>query len=1188
MFHTKRKNSVQVKTGNSMPVIGSSSYLFDIGLLVYFIFIIYLLLGMVSILFTTNPNLSDNRLKHTFQFTYPPSSAINCLDALLKHWYSILIVFSVNRIINRGLKSTFMKYLKLTWTCSLKVSILCCKGKRFNRLISGLFCWLCLINLILIVVTNPSLLNPGPNSEKSKHLSVVYQNVTGLIPFKELGKSNPALDTIKILELNSYLSFNKPSIVILNETWLTGSINDSEIISKDLYKIFREDRTKKTHPPDPNNPKKFKTSGGGVFIAVRNDLDIKSVKISYKCAAEIVAVTLTFKSGKKMVICTCYRVGTLGDTNYKEINSYLQKIRARSGLTNLIVVGDFNFPEVDWESNHSRNSIDQNFLDMFSNLGFAQLIDKPTHIAGNILDLVLTDNISAVGNVKVNSGWNICKSNHYPITFDIKLRADRKKFPKHEIYNFKRANWDKINDKLLEVNWEHILGNDNIESSWNKFKSVFFSIIDKHIPKIKISSANQPPWFDSETFQLCREKELYHARSKRPNSSPDDYAKFSECRRAFKRLTEQKMRDNILTDDDSSDLITKKFWSDVKSKTKSSRIPETVHLADVYRSDTKDQVNLFNEFFYEQFTKPSKYDIHINYNTGDSYAIDFSKSKIRKLLSEINVNKAMGPDGIHGKMLKNCSNSLAGPLSILFQISYYKSELPKDWKSANVVPVHKKGSKADIENYRPISLTSIVAKTLERIIRDEVMLRCSNHIDQRQHGFLIGKSCGTQLLSFCDSLAISLHECTRSDVIYFDFAKAFDSVNHDIILEKLKNQFNIDGYLLGFILNYLKDRTQSVVMSSFSSSCKPVTSGVPQGSILGPTLFVLFLNDITGEIDKNTNILMYADDTKIWREIKCEDDHHVLQCDINSLMDWAVRNCMKFHPSKCKALMVSRSKMPLLDILPFVQFHYSVGRNLIDYCEIEKDLGIHINGTLNFSQHSDVLYSKANQRFGLLKRTCHFIKSPDRRRALYLTMVRSIFEHCPYVWRPSSMTTIEKLESIQKRGLKWILSNHTVSFSANYHLYLVHCKQLNILPIKFRFDFNDLKMFHSIVYGYSCVKLPDYIQPFQGSRLRKCHLDSKCYVSTIQPPSSANNIKNGSVSKGILSKSFFYRVHLSWNNLPLSLREIIRPSEFKQKLLTHIWNKNIKDEYDKFMEGISDNPINFPFNSEYPYEHMVN
>ena len=900
--------------------------------------------------------------------------------------------------------------------------------------------------------------------------------------------------------------------------------------------------------------------------------------MSYKCSAEILAITIKFKSGKKIVICTCYRVGTLGVDNYQQVNSFFGKIRARRDISNLIVVGDFNFPDVDWESYYSPHSIDQAFLEMYSNLGLAQLVDKPTHIAGNTLDLLLTDNPGIIANIKVNKDWHLCKSNHFPITLNVKLRAEKKNIIKRDIYNFKKANWAQINNELSHINWQGIFNyHENIEFNWIKFKTALFDVLDRNIPKIKISNSHQPPWFDSETFNLCREKEWFRQRSKN-SSSPEHHAKFVECRRAFKRLTEQKMRDNILTDDNSSDLITKKFWAHLKSKTKSSRIPETVHLGEMYRSEHKEQAELFNDHFYNQFTRPSHYKTLINFNTNDSFEIDFNHCRVKEILCQVNVNKAMGPDGIHGRVLKNCAHGLAEPLAFLFKLSYYSGKLPKDWKTANVVPVHKKGSKADVENYRPISLTSIVVKTLERIVREELMKRCYNRIDQRQHGFLFGKSCGTQLIGFCDSLALSLNQNTRTDVIYFDFAKAFDSVSHDIILDKLKHQFDIDSHLLNFIKNYLKDRTQAVVLGSISSTTKPVTSGVPQGSILGPTLFVLFLNDITTGLDKDTNILMYADDTKIWREIKHESDHNVLQSDIDYLMDWAMKNCMKFHPSKCKVLMVNKRKLPLIDVLPFIQYQYSLGTELIDYCNSEKDLGININGTLNFTYHTDILYSKANQRLGLLKRTCHFIKNTDRKRALYLTMVRSLFEHCPYIWRPSAISSINRLESIQKRALKWIINenlHNEISYTSNYHLYLVHCKQLNILPMKFRFDFNDLKMFHSIVYGYSCVPMPSYIQPFQGTRLRKSHLDSKCYISTIQPSRSNSNKNFNSVSKNSLSQAFFYRTHLSWNKLPLSLRAIIRPSEFKQKLIVHLWNTDIKDDYDRCISDILNDSQNF-------------
>ena len=395
---------------------------------------------------------------------------------------------------------------------------------------------------------------------------------------------------------------------------------------------------------------------------------------------------------------------------------------------------------------------------------------------------------------------------------------------------------------------------------------------------------------------------------------------------------------------------------------------------------------------------------------------------------------------------------------------------------------------------------------------------------------------------------MSLYKNIRSDVIYFDFAKAFDSVNYDLILLKLKTLFLIDGCLLQFIKAYLKDRKQDVVVGRSSSTFLPVLSGVPQGSILGPTLFVLFLNDITLGIDKDTNIVMYADDTKIWRQM---DDHLHLQRDIDYLFDWALKNKMKFHASKCKVLMVSKFSPLLLDILPFVQFFYKMGDSILENTETEKDLGILMNRTFNFTDHSNFLYGRANQRFGLLKRTCHFVHSIEKRRVLYLTMVRSLFEHCPIIWRPSSDTAVNRLESFQMRAIKWILKDFSVSYSFNKLLYFTHCKQLNILPIQLRFDYHDLKFLHLVVHNFSCIKLPSYLRLFDGSsRLRSTHLDHFSLVSDIKP----NGIKSFS-SKRCFTHTFFYRAHLSWNRLPLTLRKIIRPSVFKSMLIKYIWEE---------------------------------
>ena len=328
-----------------------------------------------------------------------------------------------------------------------------------------------------------------------------------------------------------------------------------------------------------------------------------------------------------------------------------------------------------------------------------------------------------------------------------------------------------------------------------------------------------------------------------------------------------------------------------------------------------------------------------------------------------------------------------------FNLSFKTGSLPSEWKLAHIVPIHKKGDEGDIENYRPISLTSIISKLFEKCIRDELFFECKHLLHDTQHGFLPSKSCTTQLVSFSHDISVGLNSNNLIDVIYLDFAKAFDTVNHDIILLKLKNEYNIDGLMLKFIKEYLQGRKQRVAVNGTLSDIRAVKSGVPQGSILGPLLFILFITSMQNRVSPGTQIALYADDTKLWRRIVTPNDHEILQRDINALFQWSIENKMRFHAKKCKVLSINHFHYNLFSELPFFLFPYQIDNVSLDYCTEEKDLGIIITSKFNFSNHQQVVLSNAINQFNLLRRTCHFVKNSHKRRTLYLTLVRSLLEH---------------------------------------------------------------------------------------------------------------------------------------------------------------------------------------------------
>ena len=506
------------------------------------------------------------------------------------------------------------------------------KQKRFLALITSL--------VFLIVISNMSLLNPGPQTIQG--LNCFFHNIHGLVTYNTLGLTSPDLNITKILELQAYIFENKPDIIILNETWLKPAIKSEEIIPGGSYKIFRRDMSPDSHPTDPLNPKKFKVNGGGVLIAVKNSLDLHPKVIASKSQAEILSIEVTLSNKKKVSLSTLYRVGTLGLPNLTEVKQHLIKVFKDKKYKNNFIVGDFDLDTVNWQNYTATSNVQTSYLNLFLDLGLTQIISEPTHKCGNILDLLLTDSPLLVTNQKIHSPGAFIKSDHSPISFTLSSLIARRKAITRKIFNFKKANWKTLNNDLKRVDWHYLLSSEEAHTGWELFKNKFLILCDKHIPKITIKESFQPPWYDSEVFKLNKKKENFRKKFKETNSQ-NHYLKYSSLRKDLKNLVKAKMRSNF-DDELSPNTITKKFWSYVKSSSKSHTLPQRMYYGECIRNDSEGIANLFNEHFFNQFSDKSKYDIDINFDKDPWFDFSISESTICNLLRSLNSNKSKGPD----------------------------------------------------------------------------------------------------------------------------------------------------------------------------------------------------------------------------------------------------------------------------------------------------------------------------------------------------------------------------------------------------------------------------------------------------------------------------------------------------------------------------------------------------------------
>ena len=571
----------------------------------------------------------------------------------------------------------------------------------------------------------------------------------------------------------------------------------------------------------------------------------------------------------------------------------------------------------------------------------------------------------------------------------------------------------------------------------------------------------------------------------------------------------------------------KAFWAYSRAhlKTKSGVAPllgDPSDLSSIKHNDT-DKAEVLQHQFCRVFTREPESDIPIlEPRTAEKLtAVEVTPDVVLKRLMKLKVRKSCGPDEIHPRLLCELAEQQAAPLTKLFNKSLQSWCIPRDWKLATVSPIFKKGSKKMAENYRPVSLTSIVCKLLESVVREAVPdhLCCNNLLSNKQFGFIGGRSTTLQLLTFIDECVKTLARGDTVDTVYLDFSKAFDTVPHRRLIRKLE-AYGIGGSLHSWISSFLMGRSQKVSVNGSLSSSKSVLSGIPQGSVLGPLLFVIYINDLPDKLCSSS--LMFADDTKVFREICSESDMECLQRDLACLERWSDTWLLKFHPDKCKILTVGK----LENIIR--AYPYRLMEVQLEHVFEEKDLGIIIDTDLTFDVHVSEKIKKANNMLGLIRRSFSCLNA-DILLPLYKAFVRHLVEYGAPVWSGRlKRSQIRAIEKIQIRATEMIEGMSYIDYGERLKL-------LHLPTLAYRRARGEIIE----VWKHYHVYDPKVIAPtFQRARTRR-----KMYqIQRLRP---------GDGVRGAQSCSFYYLAPVAWNNLPASVVESETINIFKNRLDNH-------------------------------------